>query len=563
MVNRKIALLTLANVLVLLVVLNQLSSIWFFRIDLTEEKRFTVKPQTKELLGRLNDDVLIEVFLEGDLNPGFKRFQKQIRELLDEFRIHSDGKLNYLITDPTSAKSEKARNEFMSGLISKGVQPINIIENKDGQRSEKIVFPGALLTTGGNEWPINLLRNSSAQGWQAALNQSMESMEFEFVLVLQRLIEEDRKTIGWITGHGEADGPKVTSGKALLAESFDLLTINAEDLLKSRPVDLAMVVQPTMPWSDRDLFALDQYVMRGGKVLFFVDQIKVDMSRASDPDYFAEIPAHGLNNLLFRYGIRLNSDAVQDAVALPFPVVTGSVGGRSQITPIEWPFYPLASVMADHPATRNLDAAWFRFASTTDTVKAEGIQKTPLIWSSPYTRTIGAPVKVSVRDLQADQNRSDFNQGRKPLAWLLEGRFTSLYRNQFTPENLVPIEKIEEGVPTKIVLISDGDFFQNDVDARNGTPPPVGFDPNTRQTFSNGDLVMNLARWLTDENGVILARSKKIEVRPLDKNKIRAERKFWQALNLTLPILIMGCFGLIWHWIRRKKYTSFNQGSNG
>lgn len=184
MVNRKIALLTLANVLVLLVVLNQLSSIWFFRIDLTEEKRFTVKPQTKELLGRLNDDVLIEVFLEGDLNPGFKRFQKQIRELLDEFRIHSDGKLNYLITDPTSAKSEKARNEFMSGLISKGVQPINIIENKDGQRSEKIVFPGALLTTGGNEWPINLLRNSSAQGWQAALNQSMESMEFEFVLVL-------------------------------------------------------------------------------------------------------------------------------------------------------------------------------------------------------------------------------------------------------------------------------------------------------------------------------------------------------------------------------------------
>jgi len=563
MVNRKIALLTLANVLVLLVVLNQLSSIWFFRIDLTEEKRFTVKPQTKELLGRLNDDVLIEVFLEGDLNPGFKRFQKQIRELLDEFRIHSDGKLNYLITDPTSAKSEKARNEFMSGLISKGVQPINIIENKDGQRSEKIVFPGALLTTGGNEWPINLLRNSSAQGWQAALNQSMESMEFEFVLVLQRLIEEDRKTIGWITGHGEADGPKVTSGKALLAESFDLLTINAEDLLKSRPVDLAMVVQPTMPWSDRDLFALDQYVMRGGKVLFFVDQIKVDMSRASDPDYFAEIPAHGLNNLLFRYGIRLNSDAVQDAVALPFPVVTGSVGGRSQITPIEWPFYPLASVIKDHPATRNLDAAWFRFASTTDTVKAEGIQKTPLIWSSPYTRTIGAPVKVSVRDLQADQNRSDFNQGRKPLAWLLEGRFTSLYRNQFTPENLVPIEKIEEGVPTKIVLISDGDFFQNDVDARNGTPPPVGFDPNTRQTFSNGDLVMNLARWLTDENGVILARSKKIEVRPLDKNKIRAERKFWQALNLTLPILIMGCFGLIWHWIRRKKYTSFNQGSNG
>ena len=563
MVNRKITILTLANVLVLLVVLNQLSSIWFFRIDLTEEKRFTVKPQTKEIVKRLNEDVLIEVFLEGDLNPGFKRFQKQIRELLNELSLHSDGKLNYVFTDPASAKSDKARNEFMSGLISKGVQPINIIENKDGQRSEKIVFPGALLTTAGNEWPINLLKNGSAQGWQAALNQSMESMEFEFALMLQQLTEEDRKKIGWIKGHGEADGPKVVSGKALLSQSFDLQTLEPEDLLKPNPVDLAIIVQPTNLWTDRDLYALDQYVMRGGKVLLFVDQVKVDMSRASEPDYFAEIPVHGLDNLLFRYGLRLNSDAVQDAVALPFPVVTGSVAGRSQITPIEWPFYPLASFMADHPATRNLDAAWFRFASTIDTVKAEGIIKTPLVWTSPYTRIISAPVKVSVRDLQEDQNRADYNQGRKPLAWLLEGEFTSLYRNQFIPEQAAQVKKMDKGVATKIVVFGDGDFFQNEVDPRTGNALPVGFDPNTRQTFSNSDLIINLVRWLTDDQGIILARNKKIEVRPLDKNKIRAERKFWQMLNLMLPLFLMGCFGLAWHWIRRKKYSSFNQTING
>lgn len=563
MVNKRIAFLILANVLAALMVLNQLSSIWFFRIDLTAEKRFTVKPQTKELLRKLNNEVLIEVFLEGDLNPGFKRFQKQIRELLDEFRVHSNGKVNYVFTNPSSANSEKARNEFMTSLISKGIQPINIIETKDGQRSEKIVFPGALLTMGGNEWPVNLLRNSSAQGWQAALNQSMESMEFEFSLLLHRLTQEDQRTIGWITGHGEADGLTAASAKALLAESFELVNIQADELLNERPIDLVMIVKPEKLWTDRDVFALDQYVMRGGKVLFFVDQVKADMSRASEQDYFADLTAHGLDNILFRYGVRLNPDAVQDAVSLPFPVVTGTVAGRSQITPIEWPFYPLASVMADHPATRNLDAAWFRFASTTDSVKADGIKKTPLIWTSPYTKIIGAPVKVSVGDLQGNRNRAEMNQGRKPLAWLLEGEFNSLYRNQFAPENAPDVKKLDKGISTKIVVVADGDFFLNEVDQRSGNPFPVGFDPNTRQTFSNGDLVMNLIRWLIDDQGIILARNKKIELRPLDKNKIREERQFWQVLNLILPLVIMASFGLIWHWIRRKKYTSFKQFGRG
>ncbi|MFM7327486.1 MAG: gliding motility-associated ABC transporter substrate-binding protein GldG [Bacteroidota bacterium] len=547
----------LANAFVLAVVLNQVAALFPVRADLTEEKRYTVKPQTIALLQSLQEDVFVEVFLEGDLNPGFRRFQKSIREMLDEFTIRSNGRVKFTFTDPGTATSAEARNTFMTGLMERGLAPLNIIDNKDGQQSQKIVFPGALITYGGAETAVNLLKNNSARGSQVALNQSIETLEFELVAGISRLVRQDVPKVGWITGHGEAEGPSVASVLSALREQVDVTEVDLPAVTAINGPDLVIIARPVNSWSDADLYKLDQFVMRGGRVMVFIDNIDADMRQASEPDYYPAMISHGLDGLLFRYGARINPDLVQDAVALPYPVVTGTVAGKSQFTPMEWPFFPLVSRYADHPATRNLDASLFRFVSTIDTIGSGASSKLPLMLTSPYTRTLTAPVKVGIDDLRNGVDPKLFTGGQKITGLLLEGNFTSLFKNRFKPEGTGARPMLEQG-SSRVVVISDGDFLLNDVDGRDGKPMPLGFDKMTGQTFANKEVILNLAAWLADKQGIINARSRTVTLRPLDKNLIREERLYWQLLNLGLPVGLMAVIGIGLAWWRKKRFTGFN-----
>ena len=557
--NKKGSLLLLANVIVLAVVLNQLAARYAFRIDLTEEKRYTIKPQTVDLLQSLDDEVFVEVFLEGDLNPGFRRFQRSIRDMLDEFSVRSGGRLRYTFTDPGSAASVQARNEFMSGLMERGLAPLNIIDNRDGQQSQKIVFPGALITYGGVEVAANLLKNNSARGSQVALNQSIETLEYELASAIGKLVRQEARRVGWITGHGEAEGAEVASVMAAFREQFDLVPVDLTSVSTLNGIDLVVIARPTKVWSDADLYKLDQFLLHGGKAMVFVDNLDATMQQASAPDYYPSPISHGLDGLLFRYGVRVNPDLVQDAVSLPYPVVTGNVGGKPQFTPIEWPFFPLISRYADHPATRNLDASLFRFVSSIDTITSGGTRKTPIMLTSPYTRTLTAPVKVGIDDLRGGVDPKVFNGGEKITGILLEGTFTSLFRNRFRPEGTGDKPNMDQGT-SRMVIISDGDFLLNGVNSRDGKPMPLGFDNMTGQTFANQEVVLNLAAWLSDDDGIINARSRKVTLRPLDKNLIRDQRLYWQLLNLALPVALMVVLGIGLAWWRKKRYTGFNNG---
>jgi hypothetical protein len=553
--KRKRDLLLLANMAVLAIIINQLAALYFFRIDLTAEKRYTIKAQTIELLRGLEDEVFIEVYLEGDLNPGFRRFQKSISEMLDEFQVYAGGNLRFVFTNPSAADSKKAQNEFIAELIRRGLTPLNIVENKDGQRSEQIVIPGAIVSYGGFETPANLLRNSSAQGSQAALNQSIETLEYELASAIARLAVTSRKQIGWITGHGEADTTAV-SVKQLIREQYDLKEIDLSQEIEIPDLDLVIIARPVSGWSLSDKYKLDQFVMNGGRVMFFIDNLLVDMSQVSETDYYAQPVGHGLDDLLFRYGIRINPDLIQDAVALPFPVVTGTEAGRSQITPLEWPFLPLINTYADHPATRNLDASLFRFASSIDTIKAAGVTKKILASTSPYARVLTSPVRVSTSDLREQLKPEFFNQGPVPVGILLEGKFTSLFKNRFKPDGVPEGEIKIQSLPTRIAVFSDADIILNSFDPKTGVALPVGYDQFTRQTFANRDLMMNLLAFMTDDNGIIQTRSKKVEVRLLDKNKIREERGQWQVINLVLPAVVIVLLGLILNWNRKRKFAN-------
>jgi ABC-2 type transport system permease protein len=555
MKNKKTGdLLLLANGLALVILVNVLASFYFFRLDLTEEKRYTIQPQTKKLLKNLEDDVFVEVFLEGeDLNPEFRRFQKSIRETLEEFKIHSGNRLRYTFTNPLQASNEKARNEFIAELNSKGISPKNVIETRDGQRIEKFVFPGALVSYEGFETGVMLLKGSRAQN----INQSLEEIEFELANAIYKLSNTDRKRIGLITGHGELDSLAFASFNNTLLDQYDVFKVSLARKTFITGYDLLLIAKPTREFSVSDKYKIDQYLMRGGKLLFLLDRLDADMNRASEDDYFAFPYDLNLDDQLFKYGVRINQDLIQDGVSGKYPIVVGGDRNQPQIMQLDWPFFPLVNQYANHPITRNLDASLLKFVSSIDTVKAVGVKKTPLLFSSQYSRKVTAPVKVGVNDLRKQMQEGNFESGKIPIAYLLEGEFTSLYKNRFAPEGVDTTGYRDQSVSTKMIVVADGDLARNDVNPRDGNPQQLGLDPFTQYTFANQDLLMNMVAYLVDENGLIKARNKEVRVRPLDKEKIRKERTFWQVINLVLPIVILILFGLVRSYWRKLTYTRF------
>jgi ABC-2 type transport system permease protein len=551
-------LLLVANGIAFVVLLNSLASLYFFRLDLTEEKRYTIKPQTKELLQHLEDEVFIEVFLKGDLNPGFRRFQKSIRETLEEFRIYSHNKVKFIFTDPAQAQGQKARNEFMTDLAAKGISPMNVIETENGRRIEKFVFPGALVSYEGFETGVMLLKgNKKAKNAQEVLNESIEGTEYELANAIYKLSNSNRKKIGLLRGHGELDSLQIASFNNALLEQYDVFRVDLSKKQKIEGYPLLIVAKPRTEFSPSDKYKLDQYIMHGGKVLFLLDRMEANMDSASREDYFAFPYNLNLDDQLFKYGVRINPDLLEDRVSGKYPIVIGKADNRPQIMQLDWPFFPMVNHYADHPITRNLDATMTKFVSSIDTVKAVGIKKTALLFSSPYSRKMTAPVKVGVDDLRRQMKEGSFNDGEIPLAYLLEGKFTSIYKNRFKPDGVDASDFLETSFGTKLIVVADGDIARNDVNPRDRSPQVLGYDPFTKYTFANQDLLMNMVAYLTDEGGLINARNKEVKIRPLDKEKIKEEKSFWQITNVGLPLVALLIFGMVRTYFRKLKYTRF------
>lgn len=548
--------LLLINGIVLIVLINLLSSKFFFRLDLTEEKRFQIKDQTKEMLSKLDEEVFIEVYLEGELNSDFRRFRNSIRETLEEFRIHSDNKVQFVFTNPAAAQSEKAQNEFMAELAAKGIQPTRVIDNTDNQRSEKLIFPGAVVSYGSAELGVHLLKGNKASAQVEEINQSIEGVEYELANAIQKLSNDSPSKIGWITGHEELDGIAAYSFQTAISENHTFQTVRLGEK-SMRECDALVIAKPVKAFSELEKFHLDQFIMNGGKVLFLLDRLDANMDSVSQKAYLAFPYDVKLDDQLFKYGIRINMDLVQDRSSGKYPIVTGQSGTRPQIQLIDWPFFPLINQYGKHPITNNLDAVILKFASSIDTVKAPGIRKTPLLITSQLSRTLTAPVNVSIQDLFDESTPKDFSKQHVPVAYLLEGKFTSLYKNRFLPEGADQKSFVAEGKESKIIVVSDGDLAANVVNPRTRQPQALGFDPFTNTTFASRDLLLNMLAHLTNENGIIQVRSKEIKIRPLDKDKVASERTMWQLINIGLPLIAIVLFGVVRSFIRKKQYASF------
>lgn len=545
-----------ANAIALVVLVNLAAQRLFFRWDLTEEKKYSIQPATRAILQTLRQPVFVEVFLAGDLNAGFTRLQKSVAETLREFQVFSDNRVQFVFTDPLQAKGQKAQAEFMTSLAEYGIRPINIVERKNGQRVEQLAFPGAIVTLNGVVAGVNLLKGNRALSSQQVLNQSVETVEYELIDAIYKLTNEQPKKVLWISGHGELEGPPVEGILSALEGRYLVERFQLTGTSDLPPADVAIVAKPTLPFSEQEVYQLDQFVMRGGKLLWMVDGTQASLDSLMSADYYGMPLDLGLGNLFFRYGVRINADLVQDRFAAQYPVVTGNVNGRPQFQPIPLPFFPLITTYADHPITRNLDAVYTQFISSIDTVKATGIRKTPLFGTTPYSKKIGAPVKISVNDLRKPGRDSTFRGGYIPLAYLLEGSFTSVFKNRYLPAGLAQAGFRKESVPTRMVVIADGDIFRNPV--KNGKPQPLGQDPFAEYLFANEDLALNILAFLTDDQGLIQARKKQIKLRPLDPVKVQTDGLYWQTINLAGPMVFWILFGIGFYLLRKKRYASFS-----
>jgi ABC-2 type transport system permease protein len=544
--------------LMLLLILNVWASDTFFRLDLTEDRRYTITPATKALLQELEDVVYVDVYLQGDVPSGFKRLQRSIRETLEEFQTYAGPNIQYNFIDPKTAVSQSARNEFYSSLAQKGIQPTNIFDTQEGSRTEKLVFPGAVVSYGGQERGVMLLRGNMAATPEERLNQSIEGVEYHLASAIRELSQQGLPQLGWLVGHGEADSLQVQSIRRSLREQYELQDMRLERLPELQPTAL-IITNPSRAYSEQEKYLLDQYVMRGGNVLMFLDAVRVNMDSLGQGGTVAVPQPLGLEELLFRWGLRLNQNLVQDLSSGAYPIVVGNMGNQPQMRMLRWPFFPVLNNYAAHPIVRNLDATYARFVSSLDTVKADGVRKTPLIFTSQYSRLFAAPVRVSVEDLRRDVRPESYNAGPQAIAYLLEGNFTSLYKNRFLPEGVEERGFKAEGQGGKIVVVADGDFALNEVNRRTREALPLGAAPFTQQIFANGEFIENALAYLTSEGGLIMARNKEVSIRPLDPVRLEREKTWWQSLNLLLPVLLILALGVGHYFWRKRKYTRFSK----
>lgn len=555
--GRKIVVLQSIAILLSVWLVNQLAYKYRVQFDLTEEKRYTISESTKNLLRSLDEQVYFEVYLAGELPSNFERFKNSIGEMLEQFAIESGNKVQYKFTDPAQASNLQARKQFYQSLIDKGIEPSNLnYKNADGDKMEKLLFPGAIVSKGMNEMSVNLINGNSTLGVDVVLNQSIEGLEYELATSITQLIDGGTKRVAYISGHGSPDSLDIAGFRNTVLSKYDLFNVSLNARQELSGYDAVVIGKPTQPFSEREKYLVDQYLMRGGNVIYFIDALSVNMDSASGEGTVAIPYETNLTDQLFKYGVRINSNFVLDVNSGQFPVVAGNVGGQPQIQMIPWPFFPVLTNFSKHPSVRNLDAILGRFISEIDTVKAKGITKTPLVTTSQYTKLLGPPVRVAFNDLRDKLRPEQFTDGPKTVGYLLEGNFTSLYANRLVPKGFDKGKFIERGEPGKVIVVGDGDIIRNDLDPETGEPLALGVEPFTKATYANEDFILNILDYMVDESGLIETRAREVKIRPLDRVKVQQQRTKMQIINLGLPVILILLIGGLKWFMRKRKYSN-------
>jgi len=559
------------NLLVLLLILvgiNLLASVFHSRVDLTKEKRYTLSKATKQLFRNLKQPVRIDVFFKGNYPAGFKKIVNSVQEFLQETREYSHGNITVRYTDPLKALANDSLAARFADSMDYffGLRPYTIqAPSKVGDELNiKQVLPGAVIHYRDTAVGVNLFKGIKNYGTEqeqlAALYNDVEStLEYKFASAIQKITSTSKPLIGYALGNGEIWGPNVDDAVRAMIHDYRFDTVNLKQIPYIPSAFNALVIlKPTATFSDEDKLKIDQYAMRGGKIFWMIDNMYAEFdSLYKSHGFIAFDRGLNLEDILFRYGVRLNENLLQDMQCDKM----GQIDPNTQQTRlVDWPFFPILNGTSN-PISKNLDGVRAMFPNTLDTVKADGIKKTFLLRSSANSRVLTAPAKIDFQFFQIAPDIKEFTVHDTAVAALLEGKFRSLYSGRI-PKSFVdsmnayhiPVKDICDSA-TKMIVVADGDIAWNAVSQQYG-PLPMGFNFYTNYTFSNKEFFTNCLEYLVNPSGILETRAKDFTLRLLDLKKVKEQKTTWQFINIALPVLLVALFGVIYQQVRRKKYAA-------
>jgi gliding-associated putative ABC transporter substrate-binding component GldG len=550
----------LALIVVGLLAANIIGNFFFFRLDLTQDKRYTLSKTSLSIIEEVKEPLIIDVFLKGDFPGEFKKLQTETQQLLEEFKAYNRD-ITFQFVNPIENETEQ--EVIMQSFMERGLTPINVSVNEKGKQSQAMVFPWAIVTYKGKSTKVPLLKNLIGASTAEKVNSSVQHLEYAFANAFNTVVKDKQKKVAVIKGNNEMHDMLMADFIKQVRENYYIGTFTLDSVAKKpqeslaylKKYDLAIIAKPTEQFSDEEKQVLDQYIVNGGKTLWLVDQVNMEMdSLYNDSGSTLAFPNDlGLNDMFFKYGIRIRPDLIKDEYATPIKLATGQQGSSTQYTQYFWKYSPLIYPTLNHPIVKNIDGIKFEFANPIEILKND-ISKTVLLSSSKLSRPVGTPVEISLTSVTEEPNLGEYaNKGAMPVAVLLEGKFHSMYENRVLPFDDKTFSTT--GKTSKMIVISDADVVKNQLD-KNFQPLELGYDKWTSVLYGNKDFMMNCVNYLLDDNGLINIRSKDVSLPMLDVEKVQENYTSSQILTVGLPIVILALFGVLFSYLRKRKYSN-------
>lgn len=552
-----------------IILLNLLASSVNSRFDMTSEKRYTLTKPVKNMLGHVNEQVNIDILLEGNLKSGLRKLRNSTEALLQEFNEYAHGNIHYRLIDPVAGGDDTTRAIMLDSLAKMGIQPMTqIAQSKKGEeQSQRVVIPAAIVKYKDRVLPVDLLkgvqRSREGQSPEQLYVNAENLLEYKFASAIDKLITDSLPAIGYLMGNGEPLDFRVYSLIQYLRENFrfGIVRLDSVPVIPAQ-LNVLIMVKPSLKFSDDEKRKLDQFVMRGGNLICMIDNLYAEMdSLQTGRETVAYDRGLNLDDLLFHYGVRLNQDLVEDMQNASINLVVGMQGGKPQFQLLPWPYYPLLDGSKTSLITKNLDPVFSKFANSIDTVKAPGITKSILLQTSPNARTVSTPALISLEMVKTASDPKVFQQSAIPVGVLLEGKFQSLYANRISVAMADSLSQVyhqpflkSAEKTARIIVCADGDLVVNDLNDRG--PLPLGYSKDINYTFANAEFLSNCLDYCVNPSGILEARAKDYSLRLLDPEKTEDDRIFWQFINIIVPLLVVIICGLVFQFIRNRKYSA-------
>ena len=537
-------------------------SLFRIRIDLTEDRRYTLSPPTLNVLDGIENDIYVQVYLDGEMPIPLERLKRTVKEMLDEFRIASGRRIDYEFINPADTKDAREREAQYTALYNKGLNPVNIqAGDEEGGKSQKMIFPGMIVNYNGVEVPVNFLKNNPSLSYEQNILHSMEGLEYEMIQTIATISSDTIYKVAFLEGQAELPEIEVADITFHLAKFFtvDRGAINGQPRILDNYAAV-IVAKPLNEFSESDKLVLDQYIMNGGKVLWLLEEVSVNTDSLASGETTGLYRPSNIEDQLFRYGARINPEIIQDIDCMVIRLTVSTGSGQNQIVPAPWVYYPKLNPNQDNPITKNLNRVKGEFVNSLDTVGLDpAIRKTILLSTSDNARTLSPPLVIRLKEAEELPDVTKYNKSRLPVAVLLEGVFPSAFRNRMTGAliNDKSLKVKSNSVETRMIVVADGDIIRNEVRriGTTGTPYPLGQDRITGEVLGNRDFIVNCMNYLVDYNGIMELRSREMKLRLLDKQRIKNERTLWQLINIVCPVMLVILTGLIYGFFRRRIYT--------